>query len=244
MPRNPYDDEAFFTAYSRMDRSVKGLEGAGEWHELKTMLPDFKDKLVLDLGCGFGWHCRYAMEQGARAVVGVDSSERMLRKARSLTPCEGITYKCMSIEDAEFPEEVFDVALSSLAFHYIASFDAVCRSVAQCLVRGGDFVFSVEHPVFTAEGSQEWIRDAAGNRLFWPVDRYFDESRRTARFLGEDVTKYHKTLTTYLNTLLQTGFELREIREPEPDPALLDRVPGMWDELRRPMMLLAAARKK
>ena len=30
--------------------------GAGEWHVLKTILPDFTGKRVLDLGCGFGWH--------------------------------------------------------------------------------------------------------------------------------------------------------------------------------------------
>lgn len=36
-----YDDPDFFKAYSQMDRSKKGLAGAGEWHELKTVLPDF-----------------------------------------------------------------------------------------------------------------------------------------------------------------------------------------------------------
>lgn len=64
MKENKYDDEKFFSQYSRMSRSVDGLKGAGEWHVLKTMLPDFKGKRVLDLGCGFGWHCVYAVEQG------------------------------------------------------------------------------------------------------------------------------------------------------------------------------------
>ena len=54
MKENKYDDEIFFEKYSQMDRSKKGLTGAGEWHELKKMLPDFKGKKVLDLGCGFG----------------------------------------------------------------------------------------------------------------------------------------------------------------------------------------------
>ena len=52
MKENKYDDEAFFNQYNQMSRSVKGLSGAGEWHELKKMLPDFKNKKVLDLGCG------------------------------------------------------------------------------------------------------------------------------------------------------------------------------------------------
>ena len=53
MKENKYDDERFFGQYSQMSRSVQGLRGAGEWHELKKMLPDFNGKRVLDLGCGF-----------------------------------------------------------------------------------------------------------------------------------------------------------------------------------------------
>lgn len=54
MKENHYDNETFFEAYSRFPRSVEGLRAAGEWHELKKLLPDFTDKRVLDLGCGFG----------------------------------------------------------------------------------------------------------------------------------------------------------------------------------------------
>ena len=43
---------------------------------IKALLPDFQDKTVLDLGCGFGWHCRYAREQQAKSVIGVDLSEK------------------------------------------------------------------------------------------------------------------------------------------------------------------------
>ena len=53
---NTYDRKEFFEKYSQMERSVKGLEGAGEWHELQKLLPDFSGKRVLDLGCGFGWY--------------------------------------------------------------------------------------------------------------------------------------------------------------------------------------------
>ncbi|MGO0805925.1 class I SAM-dependent methyltransferase, partial [Clostridioides difficile] len=63
-------------------------------------------------------------------------------------------------------------------------------------------------------------------------------------FLGEEVIKYHKTLTTYLNTLMKTGFEILEIIEPQPEEKLLDTIPDMKDELRRPMMLLVSAKKR
>lgn len=244
MKENKYDDIKFFNQYSKMARSIGGLEAAGEWHELQKMLPDFADKRVLDLGCGFGWHCRYAVEQGAKAVVGVDISERMLNEARSRTESKAVQYIRMPIEDIDFPPDSFDVAVSSLAFHYIESFGMICSKVSQCLASGGDFVFSVEHPVFTAHGTEDWYYDSQGNKLHWPVDRYFEEGIRKTVFLGEEVYKYHKTLTTYVNTLLQSGFEIRGLVEPEPAAPMLEGTPGMQDELRRPMMLLIAARKK
>ena len=195
-----------------MKCAVEGLAAAGEWHVLRRMLPPFEGKRVLDLGCGFGWHCRYAVEQGAASVVGVDLSERMLAEARAMTDSPAIQYLRMPIEAIDFPADSFDVAISSLAFHYIESFGGLCAKVNRCLSAGGHFVFSVEHPVFTAQGSQELaLRRAGGIIVHWPVDSYFSEGVRKAGFLGEEVMKYHKTLTAYVNGLLQNGFELLEL---------------------------------
>ena len=71
MKENKYDDPVFFEKYSQMSRSQEGLAGAGEWETLRSMLPDFAGKHVLDLGCGYGWHCIYAAESGAASVLGV-----------------------------------------------------------------------------------------------------------------------------------------------------------------------------
>lgn len=68
MKENKYDNKGFFEKYSKMERSQNGLAGAGEWETLRSILPDFKDKSVLDLGCGYGWHCIYAAEQGSRLI--------------------------------------------------------------------------------------------------------------------------------------------------------------------------------
>ena len=242
MKENKYDNKEFFEQYSRFPRSVEGLSAAGEWHELKKLLPDFTDKRVLDIGCGFGWHCIYAAEKGAASVLGTDISEKMLAVAGEKTAAANVEYRQLAMEDLNFAADTFDVVISSLAFHYTPDFPDICCRISRCLTAGGDFIFSVEHPVFTAYGTQDWSYEE-GRRVHWPVDRYFEEGKRDAVFLGEHVVKYHKTLTTYLNTLLQTGFAVTGIVEPEPAGHLLDTVPGMRDELRRPMMLLVAARK-
>ena len=82
MEYNEYDKEAFFNQYKQMSRSTDGLKGAGEWHELQKLLPDFAGKDVLDLGCGFGWHCKYAVDRGARRALGIDLSANMLEEAK------------------------------------------------------------------------------------------------------------------------------------------------------------------
>lgn len=244
MKENKYDNEKFFEQYGKMTRSVYGLKGAGEWHALRSVLPDMKGKTLLDLGCGYGWHCKYAVEQGAKKVVGIDLSGKMIDKANEINSDHRIEYHVMAVEDFDYRNNCFDVVLSSLTFHYIESFERVCADVHSCLAQGGEFIFSVEHPVFTAFGTQGWYRNADGEILHWPVDNYFSEGRRTTNFLGEEVIKYHKTLTTYINGLLNNGFEITNLIEPEPSKELLETVEGMRDELRRPMMLIISARKK
>ena len=146
------------------------------------------------------------------------------------------------MEDLDFAPESFDVVLSSLAFHYVKEYEALIQKIRRWLRPDGWLVFSAEHPVFTAYGSQDWYYDADGSILHFPVDRYFYEGQRDAVFLGEPVVKYHRTLTTYLNTLLNNGFVLRQVVEPQPPASMMD-LPGMRDEMRRPMMLLVSAQK-
>ena len=242
MKGNKYDEERFFEKYNQMDRSRKGLQGAGEWPALEKMLPPFAGRDVLDLGCGYGWHCRYAAEHGAASVLGTDLSQKMLAVARTRNAHPQVTYRQAAMEDLDFAPESFDVVLSSLAFHYVKEYEALIQKIRRWLRPDGWLVFSAEHPVFTAYGSQDWYYDADGNILHFPVDRYFYEGQRDAVFLGEPVVKYHRTLTTYLNTLLNNGFVLRQVVEPQP-PASMMEIPGMRDEMRRPMMLLVSAQK-
>lgn len=243
MKENPYDNPEFFEKYSQMDRSKKGLSGAGEWAALKELLPDFSGKRVLDLGCGYGWHCAYAAEHGAVSVVGTDISEKMIGEAKKRNPGGQIRYEVTAFEDCDFPAESFDIIICSLMLHYLENYGEFLKKVSAWLKTGGNLIFNVEHPVFTAYGSQDWYYGPCGEILHFPVDRYFLEGKRDACFLGEQVVKYHRTLTTYLEGLLSHGFALQHVVEPRPTEEMLREIEGMEEELRRPMMLLVSAVK-
>ena len=243
MKENKYNDPTFFTKYAQMERSLKGLKGAGEWPTLKRMLPDLKDKNIIDLGCGYGWHCIYAKEQGANKVCGIDISDKMLMEAKKKSEGYDIEYYCGAIEDMVFPKESFDIVLSSLALHYIDDLDSIVKKVKSLLKKNGTFIFSCEHPIFTSYGSQDWIYNDAGEIEHFPVDHYFSEGKREATFLSETVVKYHKTMTTYIQCLLNNGFHITGFEEPQPTKASIKQYPGMENELRRPMMMIISAEK-
>ncbi len=243
MKQNKYDEPEFFAKYSRMPRSVGGLDNAQEWYAFRALLPDLCDKRLLDLGCGFGWHCRYARQQKARSVVGVDLSQKMLAQARAITVDPGIEYRRCAIENIDFPAGEFDVVTSSLALHYVERFDLVCQKVRWCLVAWGTFVFSVEHPMFAALAAQQWCYGPKGERLHWPVDNYQQEGPRHTQWLADNVVKYHRTVATYVNTLIDSGFRISKLSEPEPSPEMLSQQPDCKDDRRRPTFLLIAVVK-
>lgn len=47
MKQNKYDDLGFFENYNQLPRSIKGLEGAGEWGAFRSMFPELRDKRCL-----------------------------------------------------------------------------------------------------------------------------------------------------------------------------------------------------
>lgn len=238
--KNAYDHPNFYQAYAQMPRSAEGLSAAGEWRQLAPLFPPLQGKNVLDLGCGYGWHCKFAAEQGAAQVLGIDLSRRMLEEAERRNGDGRITYRLCGIEAYEYPEDAWDCVLSNLALHYVEDIEGIFQRVRRTLKPGGIFLFNIEHPVFTAGVGQDWVYGEDGRPLYWPVDGYFQPGERNTHFLGYSVTKQHHTLTQILMGLLRSGFVLTAVEEAEPSADML-RLPGMKDELRRPMMLLVKA---
>lgn len=242
MAQNIYDRPDFFANYSALARSVKGLAGAPEWPALRAMLPPIDGLRVVDLGCGFGWFCRWASEHGASEVTGIDLSENMLARARAQTADYAVTYLQADLEQLDLPQSAFDLAYSSLALHYVEDAGKLFRTVHRALAAGGRFVFSTEHPIFMAPARQEWIADASGRRT-WPVNGYSLEGPRTSDWLAKGVVKYHRTLGTTLNLLVATGFIIDRVEEFSPTEAQVVDNPALAEERERPMFLLVSVHR-
>lgn len=115
---NEYDHDAFFEAYAKMPRSKEGLAAAGEWHQLKPLFPPLEGKSVLDLGCGYGWHCKFAAEHGAARVLGLDLSSKMIETAKKRNAGKQIEYRVCGLEEYTYPENAWDCVVSNLVLHY------------------------------------------------------------------------------------------------------------------------------
>lgn len=240
MAQNIYDDPRFFAGYSCLPRQVLGHDGAAEWPALRAMLPDLAGLRVLDLGCGFGWFAHWARENGAASVLGLDLSENMIARARRDTDDAAITYRIADLDTVDLPLGAFDLAYSSLAFHYVADFARLARAIHDALAPGGALVFSIEHPIYMAATQPDWMTDADGRKT-WPVRRYSIEGERRTDWFAKGVLKHHRTVATTVNTLIDAGFAIRRLGEFAPTAAQIAAAPALAEELERPMMLLVAA---
>ena len=242
MAQNVYDTPEFFEGYSQLGRSVHGLAGAAEWPMIRTLLPALNGLRILDLGCGFGWFSRFAADGSAASVLGLDLSENMIARARAENAHPAIVYEIADLERVELPAAAFDLTYSSLAFHYLEDFRRLVEEVHSALAPGGKFVFTIEHPIYMASRNPGWRTDDAGQR-FWPVDGYSIEDRRTTDWLAKGVVKYHRTIGTTLNTLIDGGFAIRRVVEWHPSPDQLAANPALAEEMDRPMILMVSAER-
>jgi SAM-dependent methyltransferase len=236
-----YDDTTFFESYAQLPRSQNGLSAAPEWGALKRMVGNVQGKKAIDLGCGYGWFCRWAHESGASSVTGVDISERMLSRAEQMSPGDAITYQLSDITNIELIPGIYDLVYSSLALHYLAEIDTLFRSVFLGLKPGGRFVFSLEHPTWTA--TDGWFITKDGDLPIWPLNQYADEGKRNKKWLGSNVVKYHRKLDTYVSSVLKAGFIIRDLVEWTPSKEDLEAHPEWSMEVHRPAFLLMAVER-
>lgn len=242
MIQNIYDNSEFFAGYKHLRDTASGLNEVLEQPALRAMLPDLTGKSLLELGCGMGQFARRCVKQGASLVVAVDVSEKMLAVARQENDLPRITYLQAAIEELCLPEPRFDIVVSSLALHYVEDYATAVSRVHGWLNPKGVFLFSVEHPLCTAAISfQGWIKDEQRNKSYWTVDNYGEEGVRIQKWFVEGVMKYHRTVSTYINALIEAGFRIERVEEPEATQEAIKVRPDLAEEGRRPPFLILKA---
>jgi SAM-dependent methyltransferase len=191
-------------------------------HELAVattlhLVPDLHDARVLDLACGQGLAARALAHAGAAAVTGVDLAPEMIETARSYEASDPLGIRYL-IDDAQtlatLAAASFDVVTCQLGLMDIPDLGAALASAARVLDPGGALVFVIGHPCFLAPHAT--TVQVPGERPARLIGDYLSERFwRSANPHGvRRAGTYHRTLSTYLNTLTATGFTLDLTHEP------------------------------
>lgn len=242
--QNIYDNEQFFEGYKKIRDNEVNANNLFEIPALFSMMPELKGKRVLDLGCGFGEHCKQFIEQGAQKVVGIDISEKMLAVAQKENANPNISYINMPMENIGELDEKFDVVVSSLAFHYVEDYAGVVKNIYNLLEKEGIFIYSQENPLCTCHsGGDRWTRDEKGNKIHLNLRDYGIEGERESVWFVDNVKKYHRTFSTIINTLINAGFSIEKMIEPLPSEEILANYPDYQDLFHKPDFLLLRVKK-
>ena len=242
--QNIYDNEIFFEGYKKIRDNDVNANNLFEIPAMFSLMSELKGKRVLDLGCGFGEHCKKVVDCGAESVVGIDISEKMLEVAMVENSDPRIKYIKMPMEDIAQIQESFDVVISSLALHYVEDFEGLIKNVYNLLDDNGVFIFSQENPLCTCHsGGDRWTRDENGNKIHLNLRNYGVEGERETVWFVDNVKKYHRTFSTIINALVEAGFSIEKMIEPLPTEELLDEYPDYKDLFHKPDFLLLKVKK-
>lgn len=107
-------------------------------------LPLRGNERILDLGCGTGELERHIQcKWPGVTVVGVDLCQKMVSHARAKVSQElPIRFLCANAQNLPFPDGVFDLVVSSSAFHFIPDSEGALREIKRVVVPGGHIVIT------------------------------------------------------------------------------------------------------
>jgi SAM-dependent methyltransferase len=242
MQQNKYDDKTFFDYYVDMRESGNNANSLIEMPTIKTLIPDLKDKSVLDLGCGMGEMCKYYKSLGAKRVLGIDISTNMIDYANTHNKEDGIEYMILPLERLFKIKERFDVVISSLAFHYVEDFDALMKDVRAIMNPGATLIFSTEHPMATClqlplDGHIDKKIDIEGERYYLVKD-YNRPGKREYVWNDEVVVKYRRNFEIFVNGLVSNGFMIDKLIEPAATEKAISIIPKYKYQYDRPYFLV------
>lgn len=240
MKQNIYDNTEFFTRYKAMRDGDQGLNELLEQPVMKRLRIPVKGKTVLDMGCGLGHQIQALLIQDPQKITGLDISQKMLSEAQNRISSAKVDWVCSALEDYHFGQNRFDLIISSMTLHYIEDLKILFQKIFNGLTSGGQFLFSMEHPVCTA-ALKSW--QELDGEPYWPVNRYSEEGFRKQDWFVKDVEKYHHQLSTIVNDLLEAGFVLKNLEEPCPDQELLRLRPDFQQHVHRPPVIIINVQK-
>ncbi|MBZ0281363.1 MAG: class I SAM-dependent methyltransferase [Anaerolineae bacterium] len=235
-----YDEQEAFTRYIQRRQRPDNPNDTIEKPVFMELLGDFHNTAILDLGCGDGRFGAELLSKGCQSYTGVEASKRMVNLAQEqLTPVGGVLHHA-SIENWAYPQATFDLVISRLALHYVEDINGIFTLVHHALKPGGKFLVSVEHPVITSDNS---AATETGIRYNWIVDNYFVTGQRDVRWMGSQVSKFHRTIQDYFVGLQRANFTIEQLREPHPQLEFITDNELYNRRLRIPLFLLLSARR-
>ncbi len=221
------------------------------------MLGDVDGLKGLDIGCGEGYMTRKVAGLGA-AMTAIDVSGVFIEQAQELEKSEslGINYSLASAVELPFSDGQFDFAIATMSLMDIGETEKAIREAWRVIKTGGFFQFSISHPCFSTP-KWEWIRDENGKCQALKCGDYFEELNgriekwifgATPKELRETLAKFRipvftRTLSKWLNLLVDTGFVLERFAEPTVDDETLNRFPTLADTRIIAYFLIVRCRK-
>ncbi|GHO59790.1 class I SAM-dependent methyltransferase [Ktedonobacter robiniae] len=216
---------------------------------VEALIGQVEGTRICDLGCGQGRVARHLADQGAH-VVGVDLSSKLLAIARRHEEHNPLGIEYVDADARALDAKVlglFDGVVCFMALMDIPDLAPTLHSVARILRPGGWFVFAILHPCFHTSQSGEMETPEGVVRT---IGRYFVEGHwRSDTRPGPPgkVGSYHRTLSTYINSLTEAGLQVERLSEPIGTSAVAtsssvsraDR--PVWQEV--PSILVVSCRK-
>ncbi len=140
----------------------------------------------LDIGCGNGYTVRWAAEAAPQGrCVGIDVSEEMIARARSLSATQpGVVFRAGSFPGVELPEAPFDAVFSMEVFYYLPDLDAALKAVHDLLAPGGRFACVVDY-YGENTASHSWPQDLGVEMTLLDSQGWADAFRRSGLAVAE-----------------------------------------------------------
>lgn len=170
-------------------------------------------KKVLDVGCGEGRFCRMLKRHGVN-ITGIDPTPALIAAARSRDG-DG-AYVTAVAEHLPFADREFDLVVSYLSLIDIPDIHIAIPEMARVLSPGGSLLIASLNSFNTACADRGWVKDSAGERIYYPVDHYLQERSMWIEYRGIRIVNHHRPLSTYMRALLGAGLHLSYFDEPAP----------------------------